>query len=39
MLDILYELPEQPASSKYVVTEDVVAGRQPLFTGSVKKSA
>jgi ATP-dependent Clp protease ATP-binding subunit ClpX len=39
MLEILYELPEQPASSKYLVTEDVVSGRQPLFTSSVKKSA
>ncbi len=39
MLDILYELPEQPASSKYVVNEDVVAGRQPLFGDAVKKSA
>jgi ATP-dependent Clp protease ATP-binding subunit ClpX len=39
MLDILYELPEQPASTKYVVTEEVVSGRQPLFTGAVKKSA
>ena len=39
MLDILYELPEQPASSVYVVTEDVVAGRQSLFNSTVKKSA
>jgi ATP-dependent Clp protease ATP-binding subunit ClpX len=39
MLDILYELPEQPASSKYIVNEDVVAGRQSLFNSSVKKSA
>jgi ATP-dependent Clp protease ATP-binding subunit ClpX len=39
MLDILYELPEQPAASQYVVTEDVVAGRQSLFNGTVKKIA
>jgi ATP-dependent Clp protease ATP-binding subunit ClpX len=39
MLDILFELPEQPAASKFEVTEDVVAGRQPLFSGPVKKSA
>ena len=39
MLDILYELPDQPPASKFVVTEDVVAGRQPLFSGPVKKSA
>ena len=31
MLDIMYELPEQGAGKRYVVTEDVVAGRQPLF--------
>jgi ATP-dependent Clp protease ATP-binding subunit ClpX len=39
MLDILYELPEQPPASKFIVTEDVVTGRQPLFNGAVKKSA
>lgn len=39
MLDILYELPDQPPASKFVITEDVVAGRQPLFNGPVKKSA
>jgi ATP-dependent Clp protease ATP-binding subunit ClpX len=38
MLDIMYDLPEQPAASQYVVNEDVVAGRQPMF-GVVKKSA
>jgi len=31
MLDIMFELPEQPAGSQYLVTEDVVAGRQKLF--------
>ena len=39
MLDILYELPDQPPASKFIVTEDVVAGRQSLFNGPVKKSA
>ncbi|MGO9112406.1 MAG: ATP-dependent Clp protease ATP-binding subunit ClpX [Thermoguttaceae bacterium] len=39
MLDILYELPDQPPASKFLVTEDVVAGRQPLFSDPVKKSA
>ncbi len=39
MLDILYELPEQPPASKFVITEDVVAGRQSVFNGPVKKSA
>jgi len=32
-------LPDQPPASKFLVTEDVVAGRQPLFNGPVKKSA
>jgi ATP-dependent Clp protease ATP-binding subunit ClpX len=31
MLDIMFELPDQPAASKYVVTEDVVRGRAKLF--------
>jgi ATP-dependent Clp protease ATP-binding subunit ClpX len=39
MLEILFELPEQTAASKYVVSEDVVAGRKPLFNETVKKSA
>jgi ATP-dependent Clp protease ATP-binding subunit ClpX len=38
MLDIMYELPDQPAASQYLVTEDVVTGRQPLFS-MAKKSA
>jgi ATP-dependent Clp protease ATP-binding subunit ClpX len=38
MLDIMYELPEQSTGSQYLVSEDVVAGRQPLF-GVAKKSA
>jgi ATP-dependent Clp protease ATP-binding subunit ClpX len=31
MLDIMFELPDQPAGCKYVVNEDVVLGRQRLF--------
>jgi ATP-dependent Clp protease ATP-binding subunit ClpX len=31
MLDIMFELPEQPPGLTYVVTEDVVAGRATLF--------
>ena len=38
MLEIMYDLPEQQAGHQYIVTEDVVAGRQPLF-GVAKKSA
>jgi ATP-dependent Clp protease ATP-binding subunit ClpX len=37
MLEIMYDLPEQPPSTQYLVTADVVAGRQPLF--GMKKSA
>ncbi len=38
MLDIMYELPDQTPGSRYLVTEDVVLGRQPLFAVA-KKSA
>ncbi|MGO8690561.1 MAG: ATP-dependent Clp protease ATP-binding subunit ClpX [Thermoguttaceae bacterium] len=38
MLEIMYELPEQAPGSRYLVTEDVVSGRQPLFAAA-KKSA
>jgi ATP-dependent Clp protease ATP-binding subunit ClpX len=38
MLDIMYELPDQLPGSRYVVSEDVVLGRQPLFAAA-KKSA
>ena len=31
MLDIMYELPDRQSGDKYVVTEDVVAGKEPLF--------
>ena len=31
MLDIMYELPEQGGESKYLITEDVVYGRQQLY--------
>jgi ATP-dependent Clp protease ATP-binding subunit ClpX len=39
MIDILYELPDQPPASKFLITEEVVDGRHSLFTGPVKKSA
>ena len=38
MLDIMYELPDQAPGSQYLVNEEVVAGRQPLFA-MAKKSA
>ena len=31
MLDIMFELPEQKTGSKYLITEDVVYGREELF--------
>jgi ATP-dependent protease Clp ATPase subunit len=31
MLDIMYELPEQGRGQSYLITEDVVAGREKLF--------
>ena len=31
MLDIMFELPDQPEGSRYVITGDVVEGRQKLF--------
>jgi ATP-dependent Clp protease ATP-binding subunit ClpX len=30
MLDVMFDLPDQQPGAKYVVTEDVVNGRQPL---------
>ena len=31
MLDIMYDLPDQPPGAKYVVTEEVALGREKLF--------
>ena len=31
MLDIMFELPDQPSGSSYVVNEDIVEGRDKLF--------
>jgi ATP-dependent Clp protease ATP-binding subunit ClpX len=32
MLDIMFELPDQPRGSRYVITDDVVDGRTKLFS-------
>jgi ATP-dependent Clp protease ATP-binding subunit ClpX len=32
MLDIMYDLPERKRGSKYIVSEDVVLGKQPLLS-------
>jgi ATP-dependent Clp protease ATP-binding subunit ClpX len=40
MLDIMFELPDQPRGSRYVVTDDIVEGRTKLFSDeSTAKSA
>jgi ATP-dependent Clp protease ATP-binding subunit ClpX len=31
MVDIMYELPDQPKGSKFVIDQDIVMGRRPLF--------
>jgi ATP-dependent Clp protease ATP-binding subunit ClpX len=31
MVDIMYELPDQPKGSKFVIDQDIVLGRRPLF--------
>jgi ATP-dependent Clp protease ATP-binding subunit ClpX len=39
MLDIMFELPDQPRGNRYVVNEDVVEGRQQMFEQPQTKSA
>jgi ATP-dependent protease Clp ATPase subunit len=41
MLDVMYQLPDQAPGSKYVIDEEIVAGRKHLFgvTPLQKKSA
>ena len=39
MLDIMFELPDQPRGNRYLVNEDVVEGRQALFDQPQTKSA
>ena len=31
MLDIMFDLPDQPRGNRYVISEDIVHGKQPLF--------
>jgi ATP-dependent Clp protease ATP-binding subunit ClpX len=31
MLDIMFDLPEQPRGSRYVISDDIVLGKKPLF--------
>ncbi|MBN2293406.1 MAG: ATP-dependent Clp protease ATP-binding subunit ClpX [Pirellulales bacterium] len=37
MLDIMFELPEQPAGSRYVITDDIVDGRKQFLPLPEKK--
>jgi ATP-dependent Clp protease ATP-binding subunit ClpX len=39
MLDIMFDLPDQPRGSRYVISEDVVLGKQTLFDQPQTKSA
>ncbi|TWT31289.1 ATP-dependent Clp protease ATP-binding subunit ClpX [Posidoniimonas corsicana] len=39
MLDIMFDLPEQPRGSNYLITDDVVEGRAKLFAEEAAKSA
>jgi ATP-dependent Clp protease ATP-binding subunit ClpX len=39
MLDIMFDLPEQPRGSRYVITDDVVLGKKPAFEQPQTKSA
>jgi ATP-dependent Clp protease ATP-binding subunit ClpX len=39
MLDIMFDLPEQPRGSRYVITDDVVHGKKPAFEQPQTKSA
>ena len=40
MLDVMFELPDQPKGTKYVIDEDIVLGRRKLFpTEAIAKSA
>ncbi len=39
MLDIMFDLPDQPRGNRYLITEDVVEGRSKLFAEAKPKSA
>jgi ATP-dependent Clp protease ATP-binding subunit ClpX len=39
MIDIMFDLPEQPRGSRYVITDEVVHGKKPAFEQPVTKSA
>ena len=37
MVDLMYQLPEEPKPAKYIITRDIVEGKAELFTA--KQSA
>ncbi len=39
MLDIMFDLPDQPRGNRYVITEEIVEGQKPLFVEPQSKSA
>ena len=36
MVDLMYQLPEEPGGAKYVITRDIVEGKAELFTAKQK---
>jgi ATP-dependent Clp protease ATP-binding subunit ClpX len=39
MLDIMYDLPDQPRGQKFIITEEVVEGRTKLFSPEAKSKS
>jgi ATP-dependent Clp protease ATP-binding subunit ClpX len=37
MVDLMYQLPDEPKGNKYVVTEEIVEGKADLFSAAEKK--
>jgi ATP-dependent Clp protease ATP-binding subunit ClpX len=37
MIDLMYQLPEEPKHAEYVITEDIVNGKTDIFTAQKKK--
>ena len=37
MVDLMYQLPDEPKGNKYIVTEEVVEGKADLFSSAEKK--
>jgi hypothetical protein len=36
MIDLMYQLPEEPRGAKYVITREIVEGKADLFTAKQK---